>query len=220
MLENQHSQLVAGLQELYKRIQSGQGWTGPPLKETSHGMPLTHDILEHLGALKKKDRSSGGDFEAGHHALQQRLITNAASLMHQEYSHDGSSESAPSTVYEPLPQQPKFTNPFRLKQSPPAPPNQSPYPQSAPTVHQHKVHTSSQVTAPSNLAWPTPMSDFNERMGLNQFDLPTMETTLDITTVPPQMYREQMSQNINPFLTMEGRAGEDELQRYINPVMM
>ena len=64
------------------------------------------------------------------------------------------------------------------------------------------------------------MSDFNEQMGLNQFDLPTMETTLDITTFLPQMYREQMSQNINPFLTMEGRAGEDELQLYINPVMM
>lgn len=51
MLKSQQSQLVTGLQELYRRSQCGEGWTGPALKETVKGTPLTHDILQHLGAL-------------------------------------------------------------------------------------------------------------------------------------------------------------------------
>ena len=65
-------------------------------------MPLTHDILEHLDTLKQKDRSSSRDFETDLYALQQRLVINAVSLMYQRYSHNGSSESAPSPIYESL----------------------------------------------------------------------------------------------------------------------
>lgn len=52
MLEQQQAQLDIGLQELYRRIKDSPRWPGSPLKESSNGKPLTHDILERLGALK------------------------------------------------------------------------------------------------------------------------------------------------------------------------
>lgn len=51
MLERQHAQLIAGLQELYRRTQDGGGWTGPRLVIENHNQPLTHKILEALGVL-------------------------------------------------------------------------------------------------------------------------------------------------------------------------
>lgn len=51
MLERQHAQLMAGLQELYRRTQNGNAWTGPRLEVVSHNQPLTHKILEALGVL-------------------------------------------------------------------------------------------------------------------------------------------------------------------------
>lgn len=52
ILERQQAQLVAGLQEMYRRMQNGHGWIGAPLDEAA-GHPLTHDILESLGVLRK-----------------------------------------------------------------------------------------------------------------------------------------------------------------------
>lgn len=52
MLEQQQSQLVAGLRELYRRLQDGENWPGDPLKKNAMGgHPLTHDILERLDLL-------------------------------------------------------------------------------------------------------------------------------------------------------------------------
>jgi len=51
MLEQQQAQLVTGLRELYKRLQTGERWPGSPLKESHGGHPLTHDILERLDLL-------------------------------------------------------------------------------------------------------------------------------------------------------------------------
>ena len=222
MLENQQAQLVAGLQELYKRSQNGQGWTGPALKETSHGMPLTHDILEHLGALRQEGHITSESFEEDLHALQQRLIANGASLMQREPSHDSSSEGAPSPVYEPIPHKPKFSNPFPVSQFPPTPPNRSPYPQAVRAVSQHKAQTYPQVNAPSNLAWATPASDFDDGMDyMNQYDSPMMDNTLDMPTFPAYMYNDQMGHAaINPFLTIKDWTGQDEVQQYVNPAMI
>ena len=52
MLERQQSQLVAGLQELYRRTQNGEGWPGDRLELERHNQPLTHKILEALGVLR------------------------------------------------------------------------------------------------------------------------------------------------------------------------
>ncbi|KIW75101.1 hypothetical protein Z517_11872 [Fonsecaea pedrosoi CBS 271.37] len=85
MLESQQAQLVAGLQELYKRMQNGQGWTGAPLKESANGVPLTHDILERLGALKQ-DGHSSDVFEEDLTVLQQKLIADGAGFMQRQPS--------------------------------------------------------------------------------------------------------------------------------------
>jgi hypothetical protein len=134
MLENQQSQLVTGLQELYKRTQSGQGWIGSPLKETSHGAPLTHDILERLGALKQDGHATGDVFEEDLTLMQQRLIASGAGFMARETSSDSDSEAGQSPMFEQMPQKPVFTDPFSMHGFPPTPPNQSPYPQNARTV--------------------------------------------------------------------------------------
>ena len=213
MLENQQTQLVAGLQELYKRTQNGQGWTGSPLKETSQGLPLTHDILDRLGALKQEGQNTSEGFEEDLNALQARLIANGASMMQREPSHDGSSDSAPSPAYEPM-SKPSFTNPFSLSQFPPTPPNHSPYPQRA--VPQAKSHTYPQVAAQSNLSWSTSMPEFEENMDFsNQYDSPMMDNNMDGITFPPHMFHDQLAPTtINPFLTMKDWTGQEDFQRY------
>ena len=55
MLERQHSELIAGLQELYRRIQTGEPFPCPPLEPTYNGQPLTHKILEALGVLPSEE---------------------------------------------------------------------------------------------------------------------------------------------------------------------
>lgn len=59
MLERQHAQLIAGVQELYRCTQNGQGWTQPPLDLVNHGQPLTHKILEGLGVLRTEEWADG-----------------------------------------------------------------------------------------------------------------------------------------------------------------
>ena len=222
MLENQQAQLVTGLQELYRRTQNGQGWRGPPLKDTTHGIPLTHDILEHLGALQQEGHTTGESFEEDLSALQHRLIANGASMMQREPSHDGSSDSAPSPAYEPLQQKPHFTNPFPVHQFPPTPPNRSPFPQNARAVPQQKMHSYPPVTSHSNLAWNTPATDFEDGMDfISQYESPMMETGMDFSSFPAHLYHDQMNSSaINPYLTMKEWPGQEEMQRYVNPAMI
>ncbi|KAK3167436.1 hypothetical protein OEA41_010563 [Lepraria neglecta] len=66
ILESQHTQLIAGLQELYRRIQSGESFpTSSALEPAHYGQPLTHKILEALGVLQgdEWDDNNGEDFE-------------------------------------------------------------------------------------------------------------------------------------------------------------
>merc|ERR1711939_14573 len=219
MLENQQAQLVTGLQELYKRMQNGQGWDGSPLKETSNGVPLTHDILEHLGALQQDGHNTTDAFEEDLNALQQRLVASGAGMMQREASHDGSSESAPSPVYDSGPQKPHFTNPFGLNQLPPTPPNRSPYPQSARTMHPSKANTYPQTVPHSNLSWTTPAPDFDDGMDfINQYDSPMVDPSMDMSQFPAHMFQDAAA--INPFYTMKDWSGQDDLQRYVNPAMI
>ena len=59
MLERQHSELIAGLQELYRRIQAGEPFPSPPLEPAYNGQPLTHKILEALGVLPSEEWEDG-----------------------------------------------------------------------------------------------------------------------------------------------------------------
>lgn len=61
MLERQQSQLIAGLQELYRRIQAGEAFPSPPLEPGYNGQPLTHKILEALDVLPSEEDWEDGD---------------------------------------------------------------------------------------------------------------------------------------------------------------
>ncbi|EER23144.1 hypothetical protein D8B26_001218 [Coccidioides posadasii str. Silveira] len=122
MLEEQQKQLVAGLQQLYRRARDGEGWPGSPLREFN-GRPLTHDILEGLGVLK--DGEVGDEhFEDDLSVLQQRLLASGSGVMRRRDSSDASSNGDAS---------PTFTKsmhggaPFSATNMPPTPPNYSPY---------------------------------------------------------------------------------------------
>ncbi|KAK7540688.1 uncharacterized protein J3D65DRAFT_548914 [Phyllosticta citribraziliensis] len=74
MLEQQQNQLVAGLRELYRRLQTGEGWPGLPLSDQQGGHPLTHDILERLDLLQPKDGNGQYEpFEEDFARMEKRL---------------------------------------------------------------------------------------------------------------------------------------------------
>jgi hypothetical protein len=80
MLEKQQAQLVAGLQQLYTRLQNGQPWPGQPLREIRNGCPLTHDILKRLNLLDELSGkgSTYDDFKKGHSRIQGMLLDRGA----------------------------------------------------------------------------------------------------------------------------------------------
>ena len=93
MLEQQQSQLVAGLQETYHRLLASDIWPGDALPETN-GRPLTHDILARLNLLEQKHDGSGEHeiFEEDCQKLQQRLVSEGASLVARRGSVSSESE--------------------------------------------------------------------------------------------------------------------------------
>ncbi|KAF3479882.1 uncharacterized protein GIQ15_06858 [Arthroderma uncinatum] len=96
MLEEQQSQLVSGLQELYKLTIDGKSWPGSPLRETHNGYPLTHDILDRLGALRPEGPTNTfGQFEENLVLAQQRLMGKGAEMQRKDSS-DGTSTGASS----------------------------------------------------------------------------------------------------------------------------
>jgi len=132
MLEQQQSQLVAGLQETYRRLFAVQAWPGPRLAE-HNGNPLTHDILARLELLEPKHDGSGEmeAFEEDCKKLQQRLVTDGAPFVRrrgsissesdhdQSHQHDRTSSQSslhgsPTSVHA----QPVFANPWDFNSSP------------------------------------------------------------------------------------------------------
>ena len=55
MIERQNQHLVAGVRELYQRLQNNDGWIGPQLGNLDEGRPATHQILEALGIQSRDD---------------------------------------------------------------------------------------------------------------------------------------------------------------------
>ncbi|RMD41559.1 hypothetical protein DV735_g3567, partial [Chaetothyriales sp. CBS 134920] len=219
MLETQQAQLVAGLQELYRRTQNGQGWTGPALKETSAGVPLTHDILERLGALKQEGQSNSETFEEDLHALQARLIAQGATMMERSNSHDASSDSSSSPPYD-IHSKANFSAPYPVNKFPPTPPSQSPYPHSTHALPPIKSHSYPATT--SNLNWSTPVSDFDENMEMmKQYDSPMVDSGMDTAMSFPHMFQEQqLPPAINPMFMMKDWSQQEEFQHYVNPAMI
>ncbi|KAI4745670.1 hypothetical protein E4T50_03986 [Aureobasidium sp. EXF-12298] len=143
MLEQQQAQLVAGLQETYRRLVDANVWPGKPLSEAS-GQPLTHDILARLDLLEPKNDGSGEHehFEEDCQKLQQRLISEGASFIARRSSISSESDhglprkhartSSHSSVHStPIPTStaPIFDDKFTFHQSAsPTPVSHSPVP--------------------------------------------------------------------------------------------
>jgi len=91
MLEQQQSQLVSGLQELYKRLRNAERWDGAKLEEVD-GRPLTHDILAALRLLETKHDGDLEGFEENVEKLQARLLAAGAGFTHRRGSASSESE--------------------------------------------------------------------------------------------------------------------------------
>lgn len=214
MLKSQQEQLVAGLQELYKRMQNGLGWIGSPLEETSNGVPLTHDILERLGVLEPDV------FEEDLTALQQRLTADGARFTQEQPSHDLHSDSVLSSIHKPVAQRPNVSNAFSLGLFLPTPPDQSHFPQNAqvipPTTYSH-IFPFSTITDLS-LRWNTADDSIDF---MNQFETSVMDSAMESDSFTQATLQEQfLLARINPCLTMEDPVGGEELQPYFNPTLV
>lgn len=138
MLEQQQAQLVSGLQEMYRRMQAGQGWDGEMLPE-SHGHPLTHDILAALNLVESKHDGGGITemFEEDVTKIQARLIANghgfsrhrrdSMSSDSEQSQHDTARSVAASTPVLSRPS--TFRDSFHLDSANDSPLVQSPMPQ-------------------------------------------------------------------------------------------
>ena len=130
MLEQQQQQLVNGLHELYDIVITNRGWKGAPLADAANGHPLTHDILERVGALKLDSDVKLGKFEEDLDALRQKLSPEGVGS-----SRNGSIDlDYKSQIPFPECSSPKnfFNEPFPLpSQLPPTPPIQNPHEQAS-----------------------------------------------------------------------------------------
>jgi hypothetical protein len=144
MLEQQQTQLVAGLRELYSRLQKGESWPGQPLRESSGGHPLTHDILERLDLLHPSGDNHNSNYEGFEEdcsRMQQKLLERGAPFTHRRGSvssdseHGHASNNSPVS-YEGTPTTRSFAfdNPFARHNAPPTPPMHSPFPRQSQIV--------------------------------------------------------------------------------------
>lgn len=228
MLENQQSQLVAGLQELYKRVQSGQGWAGAPLKETSHGGPLTHDILESLGALRQESHTESEPFEEDLSAMQQRLLSSGAGYMQRSNSADSDSETDQSPVFEPMQMPSRRTemmDTYAHNRFPPTPPTTSPYMRSASasSAPGHLRFSPQSITPPSAMnpallqrsTWAQPSGQalgFDDNMDfINRF-----ETFSQLENLTPQMFHQA---NNSCLPTRDWQEENEDFSKYLNGAM-
>lgn len=128
ILEEQQEQLVAGLRELYSRLQNGEGWPGGPLREAQGGYPLTHDILERLDLLHSTSSSSSSSnyegFEDDCNRMQQKLLERSAPYTRRQgsFNSDHGTSSTSTNGGAPTTKSFPFTDPFSHNNAPPTPP--------------------------------------------------------------------------------------------------
>lgn len=167
MLEQQQSQLVSGLKEMYHRLQKVSAWEGPSLDESS-GQPLTHDILSALNLLESKHDDSGEleVFEEDCDKLQSRMVSEGASFVHRrgsissdsDHSHHDRPKTASSHNQTPVqPKQSLFKESFNYHSASPSPLTQSPIPRSKPFAQQQ--YTTSSPARQLPLQEPTFIND-------------------------------------------------------------
>ncbi|KAL4993198.1 hypothetical protein BDV10DRAFT_30126 [Aspergillus recurvatus] len=99
MLEQQQASLVAGLQELYRRVCDGPGWSGTPLNCDANGHPRIHDLLTRLSILDHSS-SEGERLESRQDTVhfERAKGQNAPAPMQPRDVCDVSSESSYSSI--------------------------------------------------------------------------------------------------------------------------
>lgn len=208
MLEQQQAQLVAGLRELYTRLQSGQGWPGQPLREAQNGHPLTHDILERLDLLhgSSENGSNYEGFEEDCSRMQHKLLERGAPLSRRRGSVSSDSEhghtSSPSSYSgTPTTRQFPFTDPFARNNAPPTPPMNSPFPRQ------------SQVIAPIKQESPMVSSTFMRTGALDPSSLSRAAWTND------SMMMEEPVDFSKPMYGFENFNNYDQIMM-VDPISM
>lgn len=117
MLEQQQSQLVQGLQEMYHRMLAANMWDGPTLSEAT-GHPLTHDILLALGLLEKRqDSDETIAFEEDVEKLQARLIAEGAVMTKRRGSMSSDSDSHSHRAHSSSHSTPVLSKPTLFKEN-------------------------------------------------------------------------------------------------------
>lgn len=195
MLEQQQSQLVAGLRELYSRLQNGQGWPGQPLREAQSGHPLTHDILERLDLLHPTSDSSSNyeGFEDDCNRMQQKLLERGAPYTHRrgsvssdsDHGHTSSSSSYSGT---PTTKSMPYNDPLSRINAPPTPPMNSPFPrqsqitpmikQEAPMVSSTFMNTGAlEPSALTRSAWTAEPMMMDEPLDFNAKSIYSFDST-------------------------------------------
>ena len=216
MLENQQLQLVQGLQELYRRVKTGDGWTGAPLKETN-GTPLTHDILERLGALRQEGQADNVYFEEDFGVLQSRLLARGSGYMQREMSFDTTSEADQSPMFESAAHfKPTFTNPF-AGHFPPTPPMGSPHPSLLKT--RSPLKSQMNTSAPQFTHQTQWQAEPLETDGMEfNYESPSFDANMQVmmaAQMSSQIFQDSTGTAINPCMTMKNWQGpDDNMQQY------
>ena len=195
MLENQQSELVDGLQELYKRMQDGHSWVGSPLKTTGNAISSTNEILEHLRIMKVEDSKTNVDFQDDLKPQHPKLVVGEAAMMERESQH-GSTSLAPFPAYELLPSQSGFPKCAPTGDFPPTP-IESPPLQSFRPVAQHEVESYFHAATQQIPAWSTHVPGFaNGKQFIGQYEAPTVVNGRDFTPCTIQMDYEQAAPSL------------------------
>ena len=227
MLEQQQTQLVTGLQELYKRTSLSDTWKGTVLSDFGGGRPLTHDILQSLGVIKSHNHIDSGSFEDDLDTMQQKLASCGASYEQQDSPETESDESPIQTspiqmaFFDSEPLKPFFVDPFGL----PTPPMQSPRPRSMDSKYtdgrlaidmSQPLYTTSQKSTSmdpgflqNRQTWVTSptTSIFDDTMDCQSYDSTNLMNI-------------KLEQQSRPFSMAEGldNWGEEDFNNFIQPL--
>ena len=184
MLEQQQEQLVNGLRELYSRAINHQGWKGAQLQNTSNGHPLTHDILERLGALKVDSHPTDQRFEDNLDVLQQTLKEeeNTMTPCPTESAYSPSQVSG-QDAFSPryFPSEPLLPS----SHFPPTPPTHSPNDQSSGPCPMSSVGMDTPMVDPATLqgqhqAWIQSPAGYDGEMDFLPYDIATTYDNLSM----------------------------------------
>ena len=236
MLEQQQTQLVNGLQELYRRLTTGQEWEGPLLDDGDNGRPLTHDILSGLGVLHYESGSPSEAFEDDLEALQHRLLDDGTQPPRRTHSPDSEEEAVSNNncFLDLQPDRPFQLSNIQLASRQTYPPNaQNLYSNRSwpglttsaplgPPIQQHPIFPSPSNVKPS----PNPMSlnpqswiDSPMSYGDNGSFLPIsgFSTLEDITTNRTSISPLAMDTDLP--VTMAPTWTEDDFNKFLNSTL-